>query len=274
LHEELGIEAEPGPHLITVPQSYPDKRLNLDVRELADWRGTPRGKEQQAMAWVPMDKLGRYTMPPADLPVVSALQQPGHYLVTPNPGDDDAAWLAALDGALARDAKRVQLRAPGLDPARWRRLVTTAAKRCRKAGAEVLINGDVTLARDIAAGVHLTASQLLSTRRRPLPAGQPVAASCHDVHELRHAQAIGCDFAVLGPVKPTASHPGAGGIGWGRFAALREHVSMPIYAIGGLGPDDLAEARRHGAQGIAAIRAFWLADPHPNPSPASGGGAI
>ena len=75
--------------------------------------------------------------------------------------------------------------------------------------------------------------------------------------ELDAAQALGCDFAVLGPVQATASHPGAEGMGWTRFAALREGVSLPIYAIGGLGPDDLVRARQHGGQGIAAIRALW-----------------
>jgi 8-oxo-dGTP diphosphatase len=38
---------------------------------------------------------------------------------------------------------------------------------------------------------------------------------------------------------------------------MREQVSLPIYAIGGLGRDDLTDARSHGAQGIAAIRGLW-----------------
>ena len=54
----------------------------------------------------------------------------------------------------------------------------------------------------------------------------------------------------------TATHPGASGIGWEAFAALRECVSSQIYAIGGLGIGDIGIARAHGAQGIAAIRAF------------------
>jgi 8-oxo-dGTP diphosphatase len=84
-----------------------------------------------------------------------------------------------------------------------------------------------------------------------------LAASCHTVEDLIRAQALGCDFVVLGPVLPTASHPGAPGIGWDAFAALRERVSLPIYAIGGLDPGDIGIARRHGGQGIAAIRGLW-----------------
>ena len=62
---------------------------------------------------------------------------------------------------------------------------------------------------------------------------------------------------MVGPVRETPSHPGAAGIGWPAFAALREHASLPLYAIGGLTPADLDQARANGAQGIAAIRGLW-----------------
>ena len=134
-------------------------------------------------------------------------------------------------------------------------------QRCRLAGAEVLVNGDANLALELDIGLHLPAPQLHALRDRPLPPGLPLAASCHDADDLRAAQALGCDFVVLGTLKPTPSHPGVVGIGWEGFAALRETVSLPIYAIGGLTPVDLAEARAHGAQGIAAIRSLWPAVP-------------
>ena len=258
LHEELGIDADIGAALINVPQRYPDKRLRLDVRSIAAWRGHARGLEGQALVWVPPQKLPSYAMPPADRPVVAALLQPAHYLVTPPPPDgDDAAWLAQLEQALANGVRRVQLRAPGLDAGRWRCLVERAAQLCRQAGAEVLVNGDAALASEFGLGLHLPARSLHALPERPIPPGQALAASCHSVDDLLAAQALGCDFAVVGTLKPTPSHPGIEGIGWDGFAAMRERVSLPIYAIGGLGPADLDEARAHGAQGIAAIRGLW-----------------
>lgn len=257
LREELGIEAEVGARLIAVPQRYPHKRLRLDVRRIASWRGgAPRGLDGQALAWVPPAKLASYTMPPADRPVVAALLQTDAYLVTPTP-DDDKAWLDRLQHALASGVRRIQLRAPGLDPMRWRRLCTKAAGLCRKAGADVLVNGDPGLAAELQIGVHLRAAQLAHFSARPLPPERKVAASCHDAEELRLAEALGCDFAVVGPVKETPTHPQARGIGWNAFAALREQASLPIYAIGGLSQADLCAARDHGAQGIAAIRGLW-----------------
>jgi 8-oxo-dGTP diphosphatase len=192
--------------------------------------------------------------------VVAALLQADRYLVTPAPGNDDQAWLQALALALGQGVRRVQLRAgEGIDLARWRGLAVQAVARCREAGADVLVNGDIALAQDLDVGVHLRAAQLPQLDQRPLPAGRIVAASCHDDADLRHAERLRCDFAVLGPLRPTPTHPQAPGIGWARFAALRERVSLPLYAIGGLSPTDIDDARAHGAQGIAAIRALWPA---------------
>jgi len=257
LHEELGIEVELGSPLIAVPQQYPHKRLRLDVRRIASWHGRIKGHEGQALAWVPPQKLASYAMPPADIPVVAALLQPDRYLVTPEPGDDEAAWLAALECALAVGIRRVQLRTRLLDPVRWRALAREAVRCCRQHDVEVLVNGDAALAAELGVGLHLRGVQLHSLERRPLPAGVAVAASCHDVEELRQAELLGCDFAILGPVSATASHPDAPPLGWPGFAALREQVSLPIYAIGGMVPADIAIARAHGAQGIAAIRSLW-----------------
>ncbi len=257
LREELGIDARIGDALIRVPQAYPHKRLSLDVYEVERWSGPMRGLEGQALAWVPPHRLIGYAMPPADRPVVAALQQPPAYLVTPTPGDDDTRWLASLQAALATGVTRVQLRGPGLDPRRWSALVAQAVRLCRDAGAEVLINGDRELAAAHQTGLHLRASQLRDQTHRPVPDGLCLAASCHTLDELQAAQALGCDFAVVGSVAATPTHPDAPTLGWAGFAQLREQVSLPLYAIGGLGPLDLGDARRHGAQGIAGIRAFW-----------------
>lgn len=83
LREELGIEATVTASLIRVPMDYPDKRLLLDVREVA-FSGHPRGLEGQALAWVPLRKLADYPMPPADVPVVAELLRRSGAGIAPN----------------------------------------------------------------------------------------------------------------------------------------------------------------------------------------------
>jgi 8-oxo-dGTP diphosphatase len=258
LHEELGIDAEVGDWLMDVPQRYPDKRLRLEVRTISAWKGQPRGREGQALTWVPPERLSRYSMPPADVPVVAALRQPDRYLVTPEP-DDAEAWLRQLGQALDEGVRRVHLRARHCEAVRWRALLDAVRERFGRRDVQWLLNRDIALARELGFGVHLGSEQLATLEARPLPAEVPLAASCHHVEDLRQAQRLGCDFAVLGPVLPTASHPGEATMDWSGFEQLRESVSLPLYAIGGLAPEQIDVARRHGAQGIAAIRALWPA---------------
>jgi len=254
LNEELGIHVQAAEPLIAVPQQYRDKRILLDVYRVR-YAGKPSDREQQALAWSPPEKLDTYPMPPADRPVVAALTQPALYLVTPDCEGDSHAFIEALARALESGVRRVQLRVRSLQGAALESLAVAAKQCCDPLGAELLVNGDVGLAARIGCGVHLSSRQLMEASTRPLPESLPVAASCHDAVELARAQELGADFAVLGPV---ARSPGHGTpIGWRAFASLREAVSLPLYALGGLGRDDLALARGHGAQGIAAIRGLW-----------------
>ncbi len=256
LHEELGIEAEIGEWLMDVPQLYPDKRLRLEVRMVRQWKGSARGREGQAITWVAPDKLSRYSMPPADLPVVSALRQPDRYLVTPEPVQGAEAWLDGIGAAVDAGIRRIHLRTPqSVD----RETLARSAVERFASQVDVLLSRDIGLAKELGVGVHLGGEQLLALSARPLPESQRVAASCHDLAQLQAAQRLGCDFVVLGPVQATTTHPGAAALGWEAFVELREQVSLPIYAIGGMAAADIETARRHGAQGIAAIRALWPA---------------
>jgi 8-oxo-dGTP diphosphatase len=103
--------------------------------------------------------------------------------------------------------------------------------------------------------VQLTGAQLAQSGERP--AVDWCAASCHNAEELRRAEALGCDFALLSPVLPTKSHPGAPHLGWESFAAIAAGSTIPVYALGGLRMGDMETAWQHGAHGIALLRQAW-----------------
>ena len=106
-------------------------------------------------------------------------------------------------------------------------------------------------------GVHLPTRIAATLTQRPLPGDRWVGVSCHNAAELAHAIRIGADFATLSPVFETPSHPQSVALGWERFAELVAGATLPVFALGGLESDDIDAARMSGAQGIAAIRAFW-----------------
>lgn len=89
----------------------------------------------------------------------------------------------------------------------------------------------------------------------PFPAVRPVLVgrSCHDRAELQRAHQEGCDYVLVSPVFPTASKPGYGpALGPAGFARLVEGA-VPAWALGGIGPEDVAGCLRAGARGVAVM---------------------
>ena len=257
LHEELGIRLRDAHPLIRIRYDYPDRSVELDAWSVTRFTGEPQGREGQHVRWFERDELPGLDFPAANRPIVTAARLPSRYLVT-GAFHDPRDFLSRLERALAHGIRLVQLRAHHLPPAEYRKLASTAVARCHAAGARLLVNAQPELAREIDAdGVHLTSRRLMNLARRPLPADRLVAASVHDAAQLQQAERIGVDFAALSPVAATTSHPEAEPLGWARFAALLEPVNYPVFALGGMQEADLPLAWNAGAQGIAAIGAFW-----------------
>ena len=274
LDEELGIRVLAAHPLIRVEHRYPERDVVLDVWRVESYSGEPYGREGQPIAWRDVRGLDSAELPPADVPVLAALRLPRRYLVTPEPDRNWGAFLERLSARVEQGFELVQLRAKSLGEPALVDLGTRAAEICRRRGARLLVNADPEVARRCGAGgVHLTGDRLARMLRdRPLAAGEGapsrasesegsrdflVAASCHDARDIERARVAGCDFAVLGPVRETATHPGARVLRWRGFAPLARCAGMPVYAIGGLGDADIAAASTSGGQGVAAIRAFW-----------------
>ena len=256
LAEELGITVHACIPLIRIAHDYGDRQVILEVREVVDWSGQARGLEGQPLAWQRPDALDPAGFPAANRGIIAALQLPGRYVISAD-CDEPASWLATLDRVLAAGERLIQFRVR-LQGRTRRWLASEALARCRAAGARLLINGDSAMARRLEAdGVHLSARELMQLHERPLSTEQWVAASCHDPAELRRAAALGVDFAVLSPVAPTASHPDARPLGWTSFADWVGETPFPVYALGGMRPEDQPVARRQGGQGVAGISGFW-----------------
>ncbi len=263
LHEELGIDVVAARPLIRVRHAYPDKTVLLDVWRVNAFRGVAHGREGQPVEWVSTDELTARDFPAANGPIIRAARLPPVYLVTPEPQDEEQ-FCARLDSALRAGVRLVQLRAKNLGPSAYQHLARRVIARCHAARARVLLNAPPRWVNELGAdGVHLSSARLHGLSARPLGDDAWVAASCHDVAELRHAQRIGVDFVVAAPVLSTASHPAAPPLGWPALRALTEAAAMPVYALGGMSLDSVAEAFAQGAQGIAAISALWQAAVHP-----------
>ncbi|CAG0929522.1 CTP pyrophosphohydrolase [Rhodocyclaceae bacterium] len=256
LREELGIEADRFTPWITREFVYPHAHVRLHFFRVSGWHGEIRDIHHDALAWKRTDNVDVSPMLPANVAVLRGLTLPDFYAITHAGEIGIAAQLEKLERALAGGLRLLQIREPLLTVEKREAFAREAARLAHAHGARVLVNGDIALANHAGAdGVHLPCVQLMQLEARPdLPL---VAASCHNAPELARAAALELDFAVLGPVRETASHPGVSGLGWARCAQLLENFSLPVFALGGMRRDDVEAAQQAGAHGIAAIRAAW-----------------
>lgn len=254
LEEELGIGVDAAEPLIDFVHTYRDRRVRLRTYRIPRFAGQPQGLEAQVLAWRPVDRLLELQPQlPTVAPIRAALQLPPHYAWTAPAAT--AAALVAVDPRRLPVGSLVRLRQPGWSADAYAAAAPAWVAVQRRCGWSPVLD-DAELARQLGTGLHLSEAAWTICSERPLPPEQWCLASVHAGSDLSALRALGIDAVVLGSVAPTASHPGGETLGWQRFETLARSMPLPVYAIGGLGPDDLSIARVHGAQGIAAIRGY------------------
>ena len=248
IREELGLEISAAYSWLTRTHVYAHAAVRLHFMRVREWRGEPRGLDGQRFAFQTPGQETVAPMLPANGPILQAVALPQTMGVTQAQSLGIDNFIIRLEAALTKGLRLVQVREKEMAPAQFQVFSRDVAQRCHAHGARVLINGDLALARDVQAdGIHLTAAQLMQMHTRP--EFDLVGASVHTRAELDHAVQLSCDFAVLGPVLPTSTHPGAPGVGWSGFEAMARDVPIPVFAIGGLHAGDLyPTAWRHSAR--------------------------
>jgi len=258
LSEELDLQVNASTPWLVREHVYEHAHVRLHFRRVADFSGEPRSQEGQAFTWCDPANVLVEPLLPATVPLMRLLALPQQYAISCAQKLGEEIFLTRLSELLANGLQLVQLREPGLDAQRFDQLFTEVLKRCREAQALLLVNSchpEAYWSR--ADGVHWRSRDLATLK--PVSSAQIrkypwTGASCHNADELVQAGAAGIDFAVLGPVQKTQSHPEASPIGWKRFTQLVAGSPVPVYALGGLRPADAQHALRFGAQGIGMIQ--------------------
>ena len=258
LEEELAIRVKQAYPWITRIFTYSHATVRLCFYRVVEWHGKPRPCEKQELSWQFSGNIAVEPMLPANTPILRALRLPAVYGIT-----NAAEWgteitLMRVEHALQNGIRLLQIREKAMRKKALHTFTSQIVELAHHYNAAVLLNvsgSEENPYRDSAAdGVHFSSAQLMSLQARPDYGW--CGASCHNAEELARAEQLELDFAVLAPVLPTLSHPDSPTLGWQKFAALIRNCSIPVYALGGLRPEDLTTAWEHGAHGIALMRAM------------------
>jgi thiamine-phosphate pyrophosphorylase len=146
-----------------------------------------------------------------------------------------------------------------------RKLLILAQKMkalCQKNNALFIVNDylDIALAAD-ADGLHIGQEDLpLPVVRKELPIDKIIGCSVHTIAQALKAQAEGADYIGTGSIFPTATKDSVTTIDIEQLKQIKQAVSIPLVAIGGINQDNMARVIAAGADAAAVISAVLKQD--------------
>lgn len=153
----------------------------------------------------------------------------------------------------------VILRAKSLDKAAYRTLVLQAQQSCEATGIPLILHSDWQLARELGISMlHLPLALLRQISEYERAYFTWLSTSVHSVGEAQEAQELGATVLIAGHIYTTQCKAGLAPRGLGFLQAVCSTVSLPVYAIGGIGFDAAqhAELKANGARGACVMSAY------------------
>lgn len=187
------------------------------------------------------------------------------YLITDRKATHGKPLEQAVEAALQSGVKAVQLREKDWPARPLLNLAHTLRKRTLAARAKLLINGrlDIAMAAE-ADGLHIPENGLpIPKARRHFP-DKLFGKSTHSLEKAVEAEQHGADFIVFGPVFDTPSKNGMmEPRGLTHLKQVAHAVKIPVFALGGVNPENTKACLENGAYGVAVISAVLSAEDIP-----------
>ncbi len=172
-------------------------------------------------------------------------------------------FLVRMERLAAARPAAVILREKDLPEAEYRALAAQVLALCRKTGVPCILHSFAAVARELdCPALHLPLPLLRALPPEDRARFSVLGASCHSETEAVEAAALGATCITAGHVFDTDCKKGVPGRGLEFLRRVCESVSIPVYAIGGIGAENIAAAAACGAAGACVMSgAMTCADP-------------
>lgn len=181
------------------------------------------------------------------------------YLVTDRDILGGRDLLKAVEAAVEGGASLIQLREKDSSSRNFYKLAVQMKELVNSHGVPLIINDRLDIALAVNAdGLHIGQDDIpLTVARAILGPGKIIGYSVSNLQEALFGEKNGADYLGAGPVYATGSKADAGlPIGLTSLKAIKESVSIPVVAIGGVGLNNIAEVKQTGVDGVSVISAI------------------
>ncbi|MGI6109345.1 MAG: thiamine phosphate synthase [Eubacteriaceae bacterium] len=165
-----------------------------------------------------------------------------------------AGFLKRIDEIAACQPAAIVLREKDLPESEYSELAARVLAVCRARRIRCILHSFVASAIDLGAdAIHLPLPELRKLTENQKDCFKTIGASCHSVADAREAEALGCTYITAGHIFDTACKKGLPGRGIPFLKSVVDAVDIPVYAIGGIGPENAGAVLETGAAGICVM---------------------
>lgn len=153
------------------------------------------------------------------------------------------------------------LREKDLTEDEYERLAVKTLEICRKNETPCILHTLQSVAAKLdCSSLHLPLNTLRSLSDEEKASFSTLGASCHSVEDAIEAEKLGCTYITAGHIYDTDCKKGLPGRGTEFLKSVCDSVSIPVYAIGGICPENIAEIRSAGASGACVMSGAMVCD--------------
>lgn len=150
--------------------------------------------------------------------------------------------------------KGIILREKDLTEEEYKKLAEQVLKLCKRYEVPCILHSFADAVIEMGAeNIHLPLHILRELDEKKKEKCKEIGASCHSVEEAREAEKLGCTYITAGHVFATDCKKGLPPRGLAFLQAVCQSVSIPVYAIGGIGSENIDSVRKAGAKGACIM---------------------
>ncbi len=163
-------------------------------------------------------------------------------------------FLSRIEKIAAAHPAAIILREKDLTPDQYGELAGRALALCEKYQTPCILHSFVNISIQLKCkSIHLPLPALRALSKEDKVLFRCIGASCHSVDEAMEAQRLGCSYILAGHIFDTDCKRGLPGRGLDFLETVCDSVSIPVYAIGGIQADNVAEVWERKAAGVCVM---------------------
>lgn len=171
---------------------------------------------------------------------------------------------AQLERIAAAHPAAIILREKDLTELEYEKLAEQVLTICQRYGTPLILHSFPAVALRLGiSSLHLPLPLLRKLSPEERSRFSSLGTSCHCVEEAQEGQALGCTYLTAGHIFPTDCKRGLTPRGLTFLASVCQSVSLPVYAIGGISPDNIQSVYQAGAKGACLMSGLMK---HPDPA--------